>query len=418
MKHVTLLAAGTRGDVQPFVALGLALKRAGYSVRLTASGNFGAFVGEHGLEFYPVSGDLTAMLSSPKIQSAMRADNPLKALLSFRTLQRFAFELQEHFYRACEGADAVVYHPGAAIGYFAARQLGVPSIVASPFPLTPTRAYPALVFYGSVRFPPANRLTHRLFQGALWGTSSAPVKRFWKETFGKPPPEFGNPYGRQTTPERPTVVSCSNYVFPRPDDWPAGVYQTGNWFLDEDDWTPPDDLQAFLAQGDPPVYVGFGSMSAPESAEATTRLVLDALRRNGRRGVLATGWGALAGLESTENVFVLGSAPHAWLFPKMAAVVHHGGAGTTAEGLRAGVPNVVVPHALDQFAWGRRVFELGAGPKPIPKRKLTAEGLAAAIQKALEPGTKRAASALGENIRQENGTERVAELIVRCLEAA
>jgi sterol 3beta-glucosyltransferase len=212
----------------------------------------------------------------------------------------------------------------------------------------------------------------------------------------------------------PTLVACSQAVFPRPADWPQGVYNTGYWFLDEEPgWQPPAGLLNFLHSGKPPVYVGFGSIGDPAAAEQTTRLVIEALQLAGQRGVLATGWSGMAQLDSLpEDIYVLDSAPHAWLFPRMAAVVHHGGAGTTAAGLRAGVPSVVIPSGLDQFAWARRLLELGAAPTAIPRKSLTAKGLAAAIQYAQQPGVVAQARLLGEQIRSENGAQQAAQIIV------
>lgn len=413
---ITLLAAGTRGDTQPFIALGLALKQEGCNVRIAASETFEAFVRSFGLDFHAVTGDVAQIASSRDI-TAIQTDNPLKTVLSFNKLKDYAFALQGDLYNACLGADAVVYHPGAAIGYFAARSLGVPSVLASPFPMTPTRAYPALVFYDSVRLDgQANLLTHKVFERALWLASGSPTKRFWQETFGSPPADFSIPFVKQRTAVRPTVISCSNHIFPKPNDWPEHVYNTGYWFLEEDDWQPPEELVSFLEQGPPPIYVGFGSMANPATAVETTQLVVDALQHAGQRGILATGWSGMATLAALpENVFMLEGAPHSWLFPNVSAVVHHGGAGTTAAGLRAGVPSVVVPHAVDQFAWGRRVSELGVGPKPVPRKKLSVEGLAEAVTQALQQETRHKASVLGEKIRRENGAEAAAKIIMSCL---
>lgn len=414
---ITILTAGTRGDTQPFIALGLALKKAGYNVRIAASATFEDFIKGFGLDFHAVAGDVTEVASRREIV-ALQTANPIKIILSFEKLKTFAFALQKDLYAACRGADAVVYHPGATIGYFAARALNVPSVLASPFPITPTKEFPALVFYDSVRLGrQANLLTHRVFAQALWLTSGSPIKRFWKESFGGVPADFANPFGQQQTAARPTVIAGSNHVFPRPHDWPEGVYNTGYWFLEEDDWRPPAELLSFLQQGPPPVYVGFGSMSDPATAARTTNLVVNALKRAGQRGVLATGWSGMTALEELpEDMVVLESAPHSWLFPKMAAVVHHGGAGTTAAGLRAGVPSIIVPHAVDQFAWGRRVCELGVGPPPIPKKKLSAARLAGAITQASQPEIKRAANRLGEKIRSENGVEVAVRVVAACLE--
>ena len=251
----------------------------------------------------------------------------------------------------------------------------------------------------------------------MWMAGKSPIRQFWQQQFGRPPQDFGCPYGRQTSAAMPTVVSCSNYVFPRPDDWPKHVHNTGYWFLDDAAaWQPRDELLAFLDGGAPPVYVGFGSVGDPTQAAQTTHLVIDALQRAGQRGVLAAGWSGLAQVDGIpDSVFVLDSAPHSWLFPRMAAVVHHGGAGTTAAGLRAGVPNIVVPHSNDQFAWGRRVHELGVGPQPIPRKKLTAQELADAIASALTPSVRDAAQGLGGMIRSERGAETAARIIDGCL---
>jgi sterol 3beta-glucosyltransferase len=348
----------------------------------------------------------------------MQADSPLKVLLSFNQLQTLVFDLQKDFFAACEGADAILYHPGAAIGYFAARHFNVPAIFAPPFPMTATRDYPALIFYDAPRLGRGfNILTHKIFEQIMWMASSAPVKRFWQTEFGHAPVDFASPFGRQHTRAMPTVISCSNYVFPRPADWPEHVYSSGYWFLDDAaGWQPPADLLDFLERGQPPVYVGFGSVGNAARAAQTTETVIAALKRSGQRGILATGWNGLAKLaQIPDDIFILESAPHTWLFPRMAAVVHHGGAGTTAAGLRAGIPGVVVPHGNDQFAWGRRVYELGVGAKPIPRKKLTAENLSAALDFVSTASVKSAAKALGEKIQSENGADTTAQIIVDCL---
>jgi sterol 3beta-glucosyltransferase len=415
---VTFLAIGSRGDVQPHVALGVELQKLGQRARIATFENFASFVASFGLEFYPVHGDVASVAAGQGTRSAMQADNPLKLLFSFNKLKDLAAGLQRDLFDACAGSDAIVYHPGPSIGYFAARELGIPSILATPFPMTPTRAYPSLIFYDKPRLGGrANYATHKVFEQIMWMAGKSPVRQFWQQEFGRPPQDFGCPYSRQTSAAMPTVVSCSNYVFPRPDDWLEHVHNTGYWFLDDAaGWQPPDDLLSFLDRGAPPVYVGFGSIGDPTQAAQTTRLVIEALQAAGQRGVLATGWSGMAQVDGLpDSVFMLDSAPHSWLFPRMAAVVHHGGAGTTAAGLRAGVPNVVIPHSNDQFAWGRRVHEMEAGPTPIPRKKLTAQGLAGAIDSALTPPVRAAAQELGKNIQSERGVETAARIIDGCL---
>jgi sterol 3beta-glucosyltransferase len=212
----------------------------------------------------------------------------------------------------------------------------------------------------------------------------------------------------------PVLHGHSEAVLPRPDDWPQTAHVTGYWFLDVDvDWTPPAELAAFLGADPPPVYVGFGSMSGRDP-ERLARTVVEALQIAGLRGIIATGWGGLEAGDLPETIFAIDEAPHAWLFPRMAAVVHHGGAGTTAAGLRAGKPTIVVPFFADQPFWGSRVHGIGAGPKPIPRRRLTAQSLAAAMREATgSQDMIAAASQIGERIRSEDGVANAVSLIER-----
>jgi len=217
----------------------------------------------------------------------------------------------------------------------------------------------------------------------------------------------------------PTLYSYSSSVVPKPPDWGEHIHVTGYWFLDHSsDWQPSADLVNFLEAGPPPVYIGFGSMTN-RAPEATAKIVLEALKRSGQRGLIATGWGGLKSADLPDGVFKLESVPHDWLFPRVAAVVHHGGAGTTAAGLRVGVPSVLVPHFGDQPFWARQVVRLGVGPKAIPRKRMTAEKLGAAIATAVtDENIQARAAALGERIRTEDGVEKAIEVVERGLAMA
>ena len=201
----------------------------------------------------------------------------------------------------------------------------------------------------------------------------------------------------------PALTTVSKYVLPRPTDWGEQFQVTGYLFDDDPEWTPPQDLTDFLAAGDAPVYIGFGSM--PDSKpQATTRLMMDAVQQSGKRAIILKGWAGFGADDVSENIHILKYAPHSWLFPQMAAVIHHGGAGTTASGFRAGVPTTIVPHNGDQPYWGRRVKELGVGSDAIPRKKLSVENLCHAIQtitSSREIGDN--ARILSEKIQQEDG---------------
>jgi sterol 3beta-glucosyltransferase len=200
---------------------------------------------------------------------------------------------------------------------------------------------------------------------------------------------------------------------PAPADWDNSSVVTGYWFLDTpSDWQPPQDLVAFLEHGPAPVYVGFGSMAFHDAARHMAH-VLQALRKLGQRAVVASGWGGLKVEEVPASVFVVDSVPHDWLFPQVTAVVHHGGAGTTGAGLRAGKPTVICPFVGDQLFWGRRVAALGVGPRPLPQRRLTGERLAEAIHTAMnDEGMRQRAAALGAVIRSEDGVGQAVTYVV------
>jgi UDP:flavonoid glycosyltransferase YjiC (YdhE family) len=203
-------------------------------------------------------------------------------------------------------------------------------------------------------------------------------------------------------------------VVPKPPDWEEIHHVTGCWFLDPPpDWQPPKELARFLECGPPPVYAGFGSMN-DKDPERQARMVLRALELSGQRGVISTGWGGIARLETAADAFFIDDVPHGWLFPRTAAVVHHGGAGTTAAGLRSGVPSLISPFAADQYAWAERAVDLGVGPRMPDAKGLTSEKLARAVDSAVhDPALRARAAALGEVIRAENGVARAVEIIER-----
>ena len=412
---ITILTSGTLGDTQPYIALGIELKKLGYTILIAAQENFGDLITKRGVEFYPIKGDMTKVMESDTAKEAMNADSSrkfYKSLDNERTIAQWV-DIHRGLYEACKGTDAVIFHPAGVIGYFIAEHLNIPSILAVPYPITPTKERPALAFYGTVRIGKTlNFLTYKIIERAFWSFFSKSIKRFWMNEFCYVPKSFGCPFGKQGTKMLPTITSCSNFVFPRPKDWPEYAYNTGYWFLDEADWRPSDELLDFLNNGAPPVYVGFGSMVDASKAAQMTEIIIDAIKISKQRAILAAEWGGMTKVKNIpENILFLQSAPHSWLFPRMAVVIHHGGAGTTAAGFKAGIPSVIIPFHTDQFAWGRRVYELGVGSKPIPRKYLTAENLSEAILYALQDKIKEASKTLGLKIQSENGAKKAAEIV-------
>ena len=276
-------------------------------------------------------------------------------------------------------------------------------VAAAVMPLAPTAQRPMLAFPGWPSFVPGyNGVTHWLAYQLVWQAFRPTINRWRREALGLGPARFWGDH-RALGQHTPVLNGFSEQMVPRPPDWGPQVHVTGYWFAEEAGWEVPAALARFLEAGPPPVYVGFGSMPVRDAARLT-ELVVAALDRAGQRGIVGTGWAGIGQGALPETVLAVDYAPYGWLFPRMAAVVHHGGSGTTALGLRAGVPSLVVPFVFDQFYWGRRIAELGVGPAPAHFGKLTAEGLAAAIDEAVnDGGMRQRARALGERIRAEDG---------------
>ena len=418
MMRITIFAAGSQGDVQPCIVLGKGLQRAGFDVLLAAPENFAGFIKESGLCFHPLRGDVQQIMAGETGQSFMESGsaNPIKSIRAVRAmLGPVAMNMAKDVFEACRDADVLI-----ALAVFAtlaksvAELWHIPLVLVEPTPLLPTRAFPAPGWPVQRNLGGfLNRLSGFAMLQVIWQWYRPFVNDF-RQRFGLAPYTCGGFYRILTS--TPLLGAYSPGVIPRPSDWPEHVHITGYWLPDASmEWKPPAQLEAFLSAGDPPVYVGFGSMAGRHPEQLAT-LVLDALAKSGQRGLLLTGWGGMSAMPVPDSVFVMDSAPHSWLFPRMAAVVHHGGAGTTAEGLRAGVPSVILPYILDQPFWGNRVKALGVGPEPIPQKKLSADGLANAIQVAVtQPAIKRRAARLGETIRAEESVGNAVRIVKQYL---
>jgi sterol 3beta-glucosyltransferase len=213
----------------------------------------------------------------------------------------------------------------------------------------------------------------------------------------------------------PVLYGFSSHVVPVPNDYPPHVHVTGYWFLDEPEtWHPPTELLDFLAAGEPPVYVGFGSMGFGKHAQSRGQIVASAVEKARVRAVVATGWGGLEVGSSHDNVHVVEAVPHAWMFPRTVGVIHHGGAGTTAAGLLAGRPTLVCPVLGDQGFWAQRVRDLGVGPAPLPVRRLNVDELADRLSVlGREASYRRRAAAVSEKLRSEEGVAKAVGILER-----
>lgn len=425
--QITIISSGSRGDVQPYVALGRGLQAAGHQVTLATHGPFEKFVTDYGLQFAPLAGDPRQILDGDAGKRLIEmGDKPAQF---FKLYAKLNTPLTPLIVRdaldACRSADVILCPTNSFfIGEMIAEKLHKPLISLSVVPFAPTAEQPGIgmpkLSKWSAWLLVPFRHYHTMQVIGMQYFAACFIEQMndaRQNILGLPP------RSRWLSPKlfrdgSLFLYGYSPHVYRRPTDWSDRQQLTGFWFLESPaGWQPPPKLVEFLAAGPPPVSIGFGSMT-PQSPEELARIVVDALRRSKQRGILLSGWAGMTADELGDDVFVIDAVPHDWLFPQVSAVVHHGGAGTTAAGLRAGKPTVIVPFLGDQPFWGRRVQELGVGPAPINKRALSADSLAQAIGEAVNtPDIRRRADELGANLRAENGVQTAVNLIQRELDA-
>ena len=404
---------GTQGDVQPYVALGSALRARGHDVLLATGQGFDSLITQAGLTSRALTIDYRALLETDEVRDALTSlSGKLRTYRALRDAMQTQYEEMWNVAKEIQ-PDLVVVHPKGFAGVLIARVLKVPCVATTLQPnFTPTAEFPQFLFRRSLGTV-GNRLSYRLFNWATLRGQNLSVDTFKRRSLG-----LGSqvrmtgfngyhPDGRAL----PVLHAYSKALVPKPAAWGAAERITGYWFQQPvETWTPPPELEAFIERGPAPVYVGFGSMPT-QDAPRISRAVVAALKAVGARGILASGWGGLRAEVVGQDVHVIDAAPHSWLFPRCAAVVHHGGSGTTHEGLRWGRPTVVCSIGLDQPFWGRRVAHAKVGPAPIPMQALTSERLASALQSALSPECVARAEAIGGVIRAECGTQQAADCL-------
>jgi len=378
---------GSAGDLQPYLALIMEMKRHGHEVAFAFSPHFRETIQRHGVEFIPVGPNfqrvqydiITTSVATPNIDDSAEAMYTMFAPLVAALPQMFS-ELSE----ACRDADVLISGPLQPASRMIHELTGIPfvSIQDSHFGGGGTPAY--------------QQATTSLINP-------------FRVKLGLPPLRY--PLTHDANSPQLALYATSRHVLPPPPDWPSQYHMVGYFFFDDDRWQPGPELVRFLEEGEPPIVFTFSSMSHADT-ESVTELLIDTIRMVGRRAIIQKGWSGLANCATPPGVLACGFAPHTWLFPHAACVVHHGGAGTSAAAFRAGVPAVFVPHAADQPLWGQLAHELGLTVEPIHILDLTADALAEAITKMLtNPSYKEANMKLSETIRADQGVRRARELI-------
>ncbi|XP_006340521.1 sterol 3-beta-glucosyltransferase UGT80A2-like [Solanum tuberosum] len=405
--QIVMLIVGTRGDVQPFVAIGKKLQENGHRVRLATHANFKEFVLGAGLEFYPLGGDPKVLAAYMVKNKGFLPSGPSEILIQRNQIKDIVFSLLP----ACVDPDpesnvpfkvnAIIANPPAYGHTHVAEALQVPLHLFFTMPWTPTSEFPHPL--SRVKQSVANRLSYQVVDGLIWLGIRDVINDFRKKKLMLRRLTYlsnSNSYHSDV----PFGYIWSPHLVPKPKDWGPKIDVVGFCFLDlASNYEPPESLVKWLEDGEKPIYIGFGSLPVQEP-EKMTEIIVQALEITGQRGIINKGWGGLGNLKEPKDfVYLLDNCPHDWLFLQCAAVVHHGGAGTTAAGLKAACPTTVVPFFGDQQFWGERVHARRVGPAPIPVDEFSLEKLVAAIRFMLDPKVKECAVELAKAMEHEDG---------------
>lgn len=411
--RIVLATGGSRGDVQPYLALGSELRRREHEVVVLTYGAYEGMVDALGLSFAELSGDPQEIVEN----LTEAGHDVLRFARRFRRVTEHMIERNfEQTLEACRGADAVVHASVAFLGFFAARDLRIPAIMAEMQPIfEPTKSFPSAVMpEGPWPFQGLyNRMSYSVVRQIYWRTFRPMLQRIaGMRADLERVPALRGPFDSLRRLGVPVLCGWSRRVLPRPLDWDTRMHVTGYWFVDRTPhWTPPADLRDFLREEGPTVAVGFSSVRSIGDVRPTLDRVLRALDQSRMRAVFVRGWSEVETSGLPPSVFVIEEAPHDWLFPRVSAVIHHGGAGTTAAALRAGVPSMVLPFSADQKFWGRTVERLGAGIAGAAGRGGSSPDLTRMLVEAGGARLQAGAAMIGCEIRAERGVARAAAIV-------
>ncbi|PWA50186.1 UDP-Glycosyltransferase superfamily protein [Artemisia annua] len=417
--QIVMLIVGTRGDVQPFVAIAKRLQEYGHRVRLATHSNFKEFVLTAGLEFYPLGGD-------PKVLAEYMVKNKgfLPSGPSEIPVQRSQMkDIINSLLPACKEpdldtgipfrAEAIIANPPAYGHTHVAEALKIPIHIFFTMPWTPTSEFPHPL--SRVKQSAGYRLSYQIVDSLIWLGIRDMINDVRKKKLKlRPVTYLSGSQGSES--DIPHGYIWSPHLVPKPKDWGPKIDVVGFCFLDlASNYEPPEELVKWLKAGPKPVYIGFGSLPVQEP-EKMTQIIVKALETTGQRGIINKGWGGLGNLaEPKDFIYSLDNIPHDWLFLQCASVVHHGGAGTTAAGLKAACPTTIVPFFGDQPFWGERVHARGVGPSPIPVDQFSLPKLVDAINFMLDPKVKERAVELAKAMENEDGVDGAVKAFLRHL---
>lgn len=412
---VVFLAVGSRGDINPSCALALELIRRNYDVCIATHSNFKSFVTEKGIDYAPIAGNYQNILNSEVGLNLLEGKGKLRLISD-----ELFYEQLTDAYKACLDSSAIVVFPLSLFGYHIAEKLQVPCICSSYVPLTPTKDFPFLKFGNNRSFLPyLNYFSYSIVNFLSWQADKKVINKFRQQVLNLPPiPFLGASYRKDAPPnfsvdEIPLLYQFSSHIIPYPSDWKRpNIHITGNWFLKEE-YQPPLELDNFVNCGEQPIYIGFGSMTM-KNPQKIAAILVEAIDKTKQKAVISSGWSDLKNFVDYQdsNIFISSDyIPFDWLFPKMKLLIHHGGSGTIALGLKSGTPQILIPFFADQPAWAEKLHNLEVSPKPIPFKKLSSHNLIEAIETTINSHSiHQKAKKISELLKQENGVKVAANL--------
>jgi sterol 3beta-glucosyltransferase len=407
-----IITTGSRGDVQPFIALALALMERGHAVTLVTNENFRAFVEDFGVAYLPIAGDTEKIINSPEALKLLEGGSIFKF---FYHIQKVSAETADQANRdmlqACANLDHLITSvlPLPVVYSIAEKYQKKLAVVFLSVPPVPTREFPFQVF-GARGHPWFNRLSYKL-TGLAYLMIRKKMNEF-REQIGLPP---ANVMKAMLKSDMLAITAISQLLLPQPKDWPSNAHVTGFLFLPPSarekpgQQEIPEGLEAWLAAGDTPVYMGFGSIPIPDQAKLI-RALQGLLTQ--KKVIFAAGWSTLDNLPTHPNLFVTKYVNHDWLLPKCSAAIIHGGIGTIAAVLRSGIPIIVVSILADQPINGQMIQQKGVGFH-IPFKQLSPEKLLQVIRAAEDPQTTKNSKAAAAFVRAEESTGNAIGLIER-----
>lgn len=415
-----ILCIGSHGDIRPYIALGIGLKKRGHEVCIASHQQAEFLCSKYHLNFSRVDGDLTELLNTTQGREILWESGRKKLFFLKELMKEFKRVLEIQLpmsVQVAKGSDVLIYSPAAFAGPHLGEYLGIPSFLMTLQPDGRTKKIPSCLFPNLKRFGAVGCLLSYFFaEQQFWQPIRAHINKWRKHSLGMRKMNFWGPKADPIARNIPRIIALNPAIIERPDDWPSGIHMTNFCrIMEGEQWDPPEDLQKFCEEK-PALYVSFGSLTEA-CPESITKKIINVLIKNRIRSIVNEDLPGVKSLKLPPWIFLLKYAPHDWLLPQVDAIVHHGGVGTTGAGLYAGCPTMVVPFIVDQFFWGEKIWELGIGPQSLAAHYFEGDAFESRVKDLLtNPSYRENAQSMQSKLNSsEDGVEMTMNTIFDCL---